>query len=156
MIDEFQMRDLARELAGHYHQLQEMKQAHPPQSEARVMKPTPGPRTPGNWLMVSTYIDMEQRLREICFNAFGRDGIGITIHDNEANAPILCAKLAYHAQAIAELDWADDIAEELQRQARIINRRCNPTDNAQALLRSARTRRHLEAKYLPQLDKPPK
>lgn len=127
-VDEFQLRDLARELAGLYRQLNGLKHTHPTPPEVRVMKPAPGPQTPGNWLYVSLYIDQSTKLREVCFNAFS--DIGVKLRDTDAAAPRLCHLIAYHAQPISELDWASDLADELEHQARTINRHCNPPEPA--------------------------
>lgn len=127
-VDEQQLRHLARHLANLYQELNSLKYSRPTPPEARVMKPTPGPQSPGNWLYVATYIDQEQKLREVAFNALG--DIGVRIHDADAAAPRLCALLAFHAQAASELNWATDLMDELQTQTRIINRRCNPPQPA--------------------------
>lgn len=125
-VDEFQLRDKARELAHHYAQLEEMKHTRHAPPEVRVMKPAPGPQAPGNWLYMATAIDQAQRLREVAFNALA--DVGVKLRDDDARAVRLCELLAFHAQAIAALDWADDLADELESQARIINRRCNPPE----------------------------
>lgn len=127
-IDEQQFRDTARRLGQLYEQLHEMKHARPKPPEVRVMKPAPGPQSPGNWLYVATYIDQEQKLREVAFNALG--DIGVRIKDSDAAAPRLCALLAFHAQAASELEWATDLHDELTNQTRIIDRRCNPPQPA--------------------------
>lgn len=123
-VDEQQLRHLARHLANLYQELNSLKYSRPTPPEARVMKPTPGPQSPGNWLYVATYIDQEQKLREVAFNALG--DIGVRIKDNDAGAVRLCQLLAFHAQAASELEWATDLHDELQTQTRIIDRRCNP------------------------------
>lgn len=144
-VDEQQFRTTARLLGKLYEQLHELKHARPKPPEVRVMKPAPGPQSPGNWLYVATYIDQEQRLREVAFNALG--DIGVRIKDSDASAPRLCQLLAFHAQAASELTWAADLHDELLNQVRIIDRRCNPTDDAKQLLRSQRIKRHLVNKY---------
>ena len=149
-IDEQQFRTTARRLGQLYEQLHELKHSRPKPPEVRVMKPSPGPQSPGNWLYVSTYIDQEQKLREVAFNALG--DINVRIQEPDFTAPRLCGLIAWHAQALAELDWAADLLQELDDQARKINRWVNPTDQAAALLRSARVKRHLVDKYGPQLD----
>lgn len=123
-VDEQQFRTTARRLGQLYEQLHELKHARPKPPEVRVMKPAPGPQSPGNWLYVSTYIDQEQRLREVAFNALA--DIGVRIRDTDTTAPRLCTLLAFHAQAASELPWATDLHDELQNQVRIIDRRCNP------------------------------
>lgn len=127
-VDEQQFRDTARRLGRLYEQLHELKHARPKPPEVRVMRPTPGPQSPGNWLYVATYIDQEQKLKEVAFNALG--DIGVRIHDNDAAAPRLCQLLAFHAQAASELNWANDLHDELASQIRIIDRRCNPPQTA--------------------------
>ena len=127
-IDEQQFRSTARRLGQLYEQLHELKHARPKPPEVRVMKPAPGPQSPGNWLYVSTYIDQEQRLREVAFNALA--DIGVRIRDTDTTAPRLCTLLAFHAQAASELTWAADLHDELTNQTRIIDRRCNPPEPA--------------------------
>lgn len=127
-VDEQEFRDTARHLGRLYQQLHELKHARPKPPEVRVMKPSPGPQSPGNWLYVATYIDQEQRLREVAFNALA--DIGVRIRDTDATAPRLCALLAFHAQAASELEWATDLHDELTNQVRIIDRRCNPPQPA--------------------------
>ena len=127
-VDEQQFRDTARRLGRLYEQLHELKHARPKPPEVRVMKPAPGPQSPGNWLYVATYIDQEQKLREVALNAFA--DIGVRIRDTDAAAPRLCQLLAFHAQAASELNWATDLHDELLNQIRIIDRRCNPPQPA--------------------------
>lgn len=156
-VDEFQLRDLARELAGHYTELHELKDTtpNPPEVKTRNSVKGLGPKSPGNWLWMHRYVTMEQNLRELCLNAFGTDGIGIHIAETDFTAPRLCRLIAWHAQALTELDWAADLMQELEDQARTINRWTHPPEHGQALLKSARVKRHLVSKYLPPLDKEP-
>lgn len=127
-VDEQHLRNLARHLGHLYQELDSLKYSRPTPPEVRAMKPAPGPQSPGNWLMVSTYIDQEQRLREVAFNALA--DIGVRIKDSDASAPRLCALLAFHAQAASELTWAADLHDELTNQTRILDRRCNPPQPA--------------------------
>lgn len=155
MTHEFELRDTARELKAHYLQLQAHKHTtpNPPEVKTRNSVKGLGPKPPGNWLWVNRYIEMEQNLRELALNAFGTDGINTRLQDTDMAAPRLCHLIAYHAQPLSELDWAADLMQELEDQARTINRWTNPPEHGQALLKSARVKRHLVAKYLPPLDK---
>ena len=157
-VDEFQLRDLARELAGHYTELHELKDTTPAPPEVKTRNSVKGlgPKSPGNWLWLNRYVTMEQNLRELALNAFGTDGIGIHIAEADFTAPRLCRLIAWHAQPLSELDWAADLAQELEDQAHTINRWTHPPEHGQALLKSARVKRHLVGKYLPPLDKKPK
>lgn len=139
MTNEFELRDTARELKAHYLQLQSLKHTtpNPPEVKTRNSIKGLGPKTPGNWLWVNRYITMEQNLRELCLNAFGIDGINIRIHDGDLSAPRLCHLIAYHAQPLSELDWAADLAQELEDQARTINRWTNPPETPTTLIRQA-------------------
>ncbi|WP_411701938.1 hypothetical protein ACLI1R_000677 [Corynebacterium sp. LaCa97] len=154
-VNEFELRDLARELAGHYAELQELKDTtpNPPEVKTRNSVKGQGPKSPGNWLWVSRYVMLEQNLREVCLNAFGTDGIGVHISEADFIAPRLCRLVAWHAQALSELDWAEDLVDELAGQARAIDRWVSPPDRAEALLKSARVKRHLVQKYDVSLDK---
>lgn len=145
MTNEFELRDTARELKAHYLQIQSLKHTtpNPPEVKTRNSIKGLGPKTPGNWLWVNRYITMEQNLRELCLNAFGIDGINIRIHDGDLSAPRLCHLIAYHAQPLSELDWAADLAQELEDQARTINRWTNPPETPRALIRKAQSSQQL-------------
>lgn len=123
-VDERDLRDLARHLANLYQELDSLKYSRPTPPEVRAMKPAPGPQSPGNWLYVSCWLDQEPRLREVAFNALG--DVQVKIRDNETGPIDLCTKLAFHAQAISELDWASDLTDELEHQAKVIGRHCRP------------------------------
>ncbi|QRP60581.1 hypothetical protein [Corynebacterium minutissimum] len=153
-VDEFHLRDTARELAELYIEMHGLKDTtpNPPEVKTRNSIKGLGPKSPGNWLWVHRYVEMEQNLRELCLNAFGTDGINVRIQESDFTAPRLCGLIAWHAQPLSELDWAADLLQELEDQARKMNRWVNPTDQADALLRSARVKRHLVDKYGPQLD----
>lgn len=121
-VDETHLRELAKSLASEYRALHAMKH-DTTQPEARVMKARPGPSNPGNWLIISCYIDNEQRLREVALNAF--HDTGIKIKDTDFTAPRICDIIAYNAQAISELNWANDLIDEMAQQERAISRRTN-------------------------------
>lgn len=123
-VDERDLRDLARHLANLYQELNSLKYSRPTPPEARAMKPAPGPQSPGNWLYVSCWLDQEPRLREVAFNALG--DVHVKIRDNETGPIRLCTKLAFHAQVISELDWANDLVDELEHQTKVIGRHCRP------------------------------
>lgn len=141
MTNEFELRDTARELKAHYLQLHALKHTtpNPPEVKTRNSIKGLGPKTPGNWLWVNRYVEMEQNLRELCLNAFGTDGINIRLHDGDLAAPRLCHLIAYHAQPLTELPWAADLMQELQDQARTINRWVNPPETPHTLIRQAQS-----------------
>ncbi|MDK8669000.1 hypothetical protein QP902_09985 [Corynebacterium marquesiae] len=141
MTNEFELRDTARELKHHYLQLQALKHTtpNPPEVKTRNSVKGLGPKSPGNWLWINRYISLEQNLRELALNAFGIDGINIRIHDGDLSAPRLCHLIAWHAQALSELDWAADLQQELQDQAHTINKWCNPPETPRALIRKAQS-----------------
>lgn len=145
MTNEFELRDTARELKSHYLELQQLKHTtpNPPEVKTRNSIKGLGPKTPGNWLWVNRYITMEQNLRELCLNAFGIDGINIRIKDTDMAAPRLCHLIAWHAQALSELDWAADLQQELEDQARTINRWTNPPETPTTLIRKAQSSQQL-------------
>lgn len=145
MTNEFELRDTARELKHHYLELQALKHTtpNPPEVKTRNSVKGLGPKSPGNWLWVNRYITLEQNLRELALNAFGTDGINIRIHDGDLSAPRLCHLIAYHAQPLSELDWAADLQQELEDQARTINRWCNPPEAPRALIRQAQSSQQL-------------
>ena len=141
MTNEFELRDTARELKAHYLQLHALKHTtpNPPEVKTRNSVKGLGPKSPGNWLWVNRYVELEQNLRELCLNAFGIDGINIRIQDGDLSAPRLCHLIAYHAQPLSELTWASDLAQELEDQARTINRWCNPPETPHTLIRQAQS-----------------
>lgn len=145
MTNEFELRDTARELKAHYLELQSLKHTtpNPPEVKTRNSVKGAGPKSPGNWLWVNRYIEMEQNLRELCLNAFGIDGINTHLHDGDLAAPRLCHLIAYHAQPLSELPWAADLIQELQDQARTINRWTNPPQTPRALIRQAQSSQQL-------------
>lgn len=145
MTNEFELRDTARELKAHYLELQSLKHTtpNPPEVKTRNSVKGAGPKSPGNWLWVNRYIEMEQNLRELCLNAFGIDGINTRLHDGDLAAPRLCHLIAWHAQALSELPWSQDLAQELQDQARTINRWTNPPEAPRALIRQAQSSQQL-------------
>lgn len=144
-IDEFQLRDLAKELRTHYIELHELKYTSPTPPEVKTRNSIKGlgPKSPGNWLWVNRYVTMEQNLRELCLNAFGTDGIQVRIKEEDFTAPRLCRLIAWHAQALSELDWAADLLQELEDQARKINRWINPPEVPRVLLRQAQSSEQL-------------
>ena len=141
MTNEFELRDTARELKAHSLQLHALKHTtpNPPEVKTRNSVKGLGPKSPGNWLWINRYITLEQNLRELALNAFGIDGINTRLHDGDLAAPRLCHLIAYHAQPLSELDWAQDLQQELQDQARTINRWTNPPETPRALIRQAQS-----------------
>ena len=124
---EFDIRQVARELRTLYTELDAKKHERPQQKEVRIMRATPGPQSPGNWLWVSRSVDMEQKLREVAMNAFL--DIGVKLKDGDTRTQRLLELIAYHAQPIAYLPWADDFQDELDRQTRVMGKWLNPTAN---------------------------
>lgn len=117
MVDEFELRDLARNLAESYKRLGRLRDTRPRPPEVRsALKPAPGPQTPGNGVALYTLIDCETRLRQVGFNAMG--DVGVKLRDGDGRAPALCELIALNANAIARLEWAADLMEELQDQDR--------------------------------------
>lgn len=140
-VDEFHLRNTARELADLYRQLHGLKTTHPTRPEVSTSHQPPGPKPPGNWLYVSLYLDQSQRLREVAFNALA--DVGVKLRDDDARAIRLCELIAFHAQAVSELDWASDLLDELGDQARIIRRRIDPPRTAKALALRAQSQNQL-------------
>ena len=147
--DEQHLRHLARDLANLYRELDSLKYSRPVPPEVRTMKPAPGPQSPGNWLYVACWLEQTTLLREVAFNALG--DVNVKIRDNETGPIDLCTKLAFHAQAISELEWASDLVDELEHQVRVIGRHCRPPKTT-TIQRTERIKRHLASKYAPLLD----
>ena len=148
-IDGYGLRATARELATLYTQLDELKDTRSTPGEVSGGSTHPGPRPPGNWLAVATAVECVQRLHEVAFNAFA--DIGVKLHDDEAVAQTLCMKIAFNAFDIAALDWADDLTDELEDQARIIRRLVDPPDST-TIARTERIKKHLASKYRDMID----
>lgn len=79
---------------------------------------------PGTWLWMHRSVDMEQKLREIAFNAFA--DIHVRLRDDDMKILNLLELIALNAQPISELVWADDFMDELVEQARTIGKWVNP------------------------------
>ena len=139
--DEQHLRQLARDLANLYRELDSLKYSRPAPPEVRTMKPAPGPQSPGNWLYVACWLEQSTLLREVAFNALG--DVNVKIRDNETGPIDLCTKLAFHAQPISELDWASDLTDELEHQVHVIGRRCNPDPVPTTLIRQAQSSEQL-------------
>lgn len=121
------IRDTARELQGLYRQLEARKHVPEKPPEVRTMQNTGGkPSMPGNWLWMARGVENEQRLREVAFNAFS--DLGIKLKDDDGVVSNLLPKIAFHAQAISELSWADDFHQELEDQARQMGKWLNPPE----------------------------
>lgn len=122
---EWSIRAAGKDLAGLFTQLDAAKyDAIAPKGE-RVMRPRPGPRTPGNWFAVALDADLVDRIVEYVVDARNRIAPAYTVGRDGA---VLCEWIAFNANAIAELDFAPDLLEELHTQAANLNRRLNPPD----------------------------
>lgn len=131
--DEFDIRQTARDLKQLYAAMDELKHIPNRPAEVRTMRPAPGPQSPGNWLWINRAVTMEQRLREICFNALG--DLGIKLKDGDARVERLLEIAGFNAQLISELQWAQDFLDELEDQARAIGRWVNPPEPAETAKR---------------------
>lgn len=129
MTDEFAIRQLARDLKRLYDGLDEKKHERPRPKEVRIMRATPGPQSPGSWLWMSRAVEMEQRLRQIALNAFS--DIQVRLRDDDMVVGNLLDRISFNAQAISELDWADDFHDELADQERQMGKWLNPPDTGQ-------------------------
>lgn len=125
---EFGIRQTARDLIKLYIALEEAKHGQPSPKEVRVMRPTPGPSSPGNWLWIHRGVEMSQRLQEVAFNAFG--DLGKKIEEKDSGTLPLLDLIALNAQPISELGWASDFLDELHDQARKLGKWLNPPEPA--------------------------
>lgn len=124
---EHEIRDTARDLAHLYRQLSTAIRTPPPPRGARIMAAKPGPREPGNLILISLDRDLVSRLHEYtrdCCNHLDPSRI-ITWDGAE-----LCGWIAFNAQGVSELAFAPDLLEELQHQAHTLNRRLHPPEPA--------------------------
>lgn len=136
MTDEFEIRQLARDLKRLYEGMDEAKHEKPKPREIRTMKPSPGPSEPGNWLWISRCVTMEQNLREVALNAFA--DIQVKLRADDMVVGNLLDRISFNAAAIAELEWADDFHQELDDQARQMGKWLNPPDTKQVAQRPER------------------
>lgn len=122
---EWKIRDQAKDLAHLYQQLSTAIRTPPPPREIRVMAARPGPREPGNLFLISLDRDLVSRLQELVRDAANHlDPARIITWDGVE----LCQWVAFNSQGISELDFAQDLLDELQDQARRLNKRLNPPD----------------------------
>ena len=122
-VDEFDLRRVARDLERCYRELDAAKHTRPQPKGERVLRPRPGPQAPGNLLIISLDRDLVSRLHEYARDAANHVEPAKIITWDGAE---LCAWVAWHASAIADLDFATDMMDEMVDQARKINRRLHP------------------------------
>lgn len=122
---EWKIRDQAKDLAHLYKQLSSAIRTPPPPREIRVMAARPGPREPGNLFLISLDRDLVSRLQELVRDACNHlDPARIITWDGVE----LCQWVAFNSQGVSELDFAQDLLDELQHQARRLNKRLNPPE----------------------------
>ncbi|MCS5479812.1 hypothetical protein NYP18_09080 [Corynebacterium sp. YIM 101645] len=128
MADEQELRELADTLHGLYEALDAAKFAQAPQTE-RVMRPRPGPRTPGNWLMISLDAHHTGMLFEMCRDAANYVAPQTILHHQGRK---LCEWIKWHSHYIAtDFPAADDLADLMRDQVRTLDRRLAPKDAGQ-------------------------
>ena len=119
MVDEFALRQEAKDLIHLYAELDAEKYAQQRQPDVRTMKPAPGPRPPAPDHIISLDEELTSRLfRKVRECANYIQPTLILAH----HGPRLCSFLAFNAQAVSELDVAPELMEELKDQARQIKR----------------------------------
>ena len=118
-VDEWAIRDTARDLANLYRELDAQKYAPPAPRETRVMKPRPGPSSPGNWFAMCLDADMVDHLVEMVCDARNHIEPAYTVGRDGA---VLCDWIAWNAQPISELDFAADLHDLMVDQARRLAR----------------------------------
>lgn len=122
-VDEWAIRDTARDLANLYRELDHAKY-RPMQSRGeRVMKPRPGPRVPGNWFMIALDADLIDHLVEMVCDARNHIEPGYVVG---RDGRVLCEWVAWNANAISELDFAADLHDLMHDQARRLTKRLHP------------------------------
>lgn len=124
MVDEQDLRDLADELRHLYRELDALKYAPPAPREARVMKPRPGPSTPGNWLAMALDRDMTADLFEMVRDAANHvDPTAVIHHHGQWLCEWIKLKSFYIA---ADFPAALELHELMTDQARRLNKRLHP------------------------------
>lgn len=122
-IDEQDLRSLADKLRHLYVELDTTKYNPPPQRE-RVMKPRPGPSSPGNWLAMALDRDMTADLFEMVRDAANYCDPTAVIHHQ---GKWLCEWIRLKAFYIVEdFPAADDLADLMRDQVRRLDKRLHP------------------------------
>lgn len=123
-VDEWAIRDTARDLAGLYRELDEAKYAPPAPRETRVMKPRPGPSSPGNWFAMCLDADLTVDLAEMVRDAANHIEPATIVRLDGA---WLCEWIRLKAFYICEdFPAAVELHDLMQDQARRLNRRLHP------------------------------
>lgn len=144
MVETYRLRETARELGELYEELQAMRTSTPPKPEVNGRNRAFESSPPGNWLIMALNDELVRRLHEVGFNAFA--DIKVKLRDKDTTAINLCGRIAFNADAIARLDWASDLIDELEWQVRIIRLRVDPPETA-TIRRTERVKRHLKHKF---------
>lgn len=117
MTDEWELRDLAKELASLYRELGEAHFTRGTPPEVQVTKPTFGPKDPAPMHLMSLDEELCARLFEMVRECANHIQPTLVLHHHGQR---LAAWVAWNAQAVADLDVAPDLADEMQDQARRI------------------------------------
>lgn len=128
MTNDFTIRQLAKELQSAYSAMNVEKHSPGLRREARTQRPAPGPQSPGNFLWINRSVMMEQRLREVAFNAFS--DIQVKLKDEDGRVHNLLERIHGNSFAISELPWASDFIQELDDQVKKINRWLTPAQDS--------------------------
>lgn len=127
VVDEWGIRAAARDLVGLYRELDQAKYAKTRQPEIRTMRPAPGPRSPAPDHLISLDEELSSRLMEMVGECRTHVSPTLILHEDGGR---LAGFVAWHAQAISELDVAEDLLAEMQDQARQIKRIVAPEGTA--------------------------
>lgn len=94
-----------------FDELEDAKFSYDAPHGERVMRPTPGPRTPAPIFLISLDKALCDELMELCRDAANTvDPSAILHHDGQR-----LSQWAYHHRAtLARLDWADDLIDALE------------------------------------------
>lgn len=120
--NEWAIRDTARTLAGLYRELDAKHTQQAPRGQ-RVMKPSPGPRDPAPAWAVSLDPELTARLFEMVRDACNHIQPTKILNRDGGR---LAAWIAWHAYDVAQLDFAGDLLDELQDQARTLTHKLYP------------------------------
>lgn len=124
-VDEWALRQAARDLVHLYRELDAAKYAPTRQPEVRTMRPSPGPRSPAPDHLVSLDEELSSRLFEYVRDLANHVRPQMILHKDGGR---LAAFVVWHAQEAEELPFAEDLLEEMQDQAKQIKRSVAPPE----------------------------
>lgn len=136
-VDEWAIRDTARDLADLYRELDAQKYAPPAPRETRVMKPRPGPSSPGNWFAMCLDADLTVDLAEMVRDAANYIEPATIVR---LDGTWLCEWIRLKAFYICEdFPAAVELHDLMQDQTRRLTKRLHPPETSAAVRAAVKT-----------------